>query len=57
MKKEKICERCKGVGKIEIKICDECGSDLNVGLDPNDNKHKCQFCWASGLDEKEIKNL
>ncbi len=56
MKKEIICEKCKGIGKIEIKICDECGSDLGnsgIGLDLNDKKHKCYFCWMSELSKAE----
>jgi RecJ-like exonuclease len=57
MNKEITCEKCKGTGKIEVLVCDECGSDNNVGLDPVDNKHKCQSCWTSGLSEEEIRNL
>lgn len=57
MKKEIICEKCKGTGKVEILVCDICGSEDHVGLDPKDGRHKCQQCWMNELTEEEIEKL
>ena len=59
MKKEQVCEYCHGKGKIEIKVCDDCGSEYGVGKYNDNGKEKeiCQNCWAKTLTDEEIANL
>jgi RecJ-like exonuclease len=58
MKKEIICEKCKGTGKIEIIVCSECGSKQDVGYYHEEDKYICQFCFFGKFDpEKRRKKF
>ena len=54
MKKQIICKNCKGEGRIEIIICDQCGEHP---AGKYESKDLCQQCWAATLTNKEIANL
>ena len=55
MKQEKICDKCDGIGKIEVSVCDDCGQEKRVG--EYEGRQICHQCWAGTLTDEEISEL
>lgn len=51
-----ICEKCRGKGYLEVRVCEDCGTTDNVG-ETVGGRYLCQLCYFGDFSEEEIKSF